>query len=257
MTWPAGLAIGLAIVSLLGCASQKPSIKTAQGLPDAELAYYCDTFDKFRNDIWEKSGYVFSHTQFQNIKMASMKIEEGRLQIQTKTGSFSKGSFATKYTFKGDFDCQIDCHIDFIEEQLNMDQLLSIVVMEESQDMQNTFAFVLGLVRRGESRQNFIYSGYHRGGKYHPGAARKIDNFSGTLRIVRSKNKISTFYKTQSMAQWKKLSDFPANQNAAVFGFGLQNFIKNRNSISAETAIVGWFDNFKINYAREIIEAEI
>ena len=256
-TWPAGLAIGLAIVSLLACASEKPSIKTAQGLPAADLAYYCDTFDKFREDIWEKSGFVFSRIQLQNIKMASIRMEDGRLLIQTKTGGFSKGSFATKYSFKGDFDCQIDCHIDLIEGQLNMDQLLSIVVMEKSQDMQKANAFVLGVVRGGEGQQNLIYSGYHWNGKYHPGASHKIGNFTGTLRIVRNKNKINTFYKTQSIAQWEKLSSFPSNQNAAVFGFGLQNFTKSRNSITADTAVIGWFDNFKINFAREIIETEI
>ena len=103
-----GFIIGFLLLTffgvLLSCATDKMPLQIENSLPQSELAYYCDTFDSLREDVWEKAGFVFSAAQLGNLKIADMTIEEGRLRIDTKTGGFSKGGLVSKFTIRGDFD---------------------------------------------------------------------------------------------------------------------------------------------------------
>jgi hypothetical protein len=51
------------LAALLSCATDKALLKIENSLPQRELAYYCDSFDSFREDIWERAGFVFTATQ--------------------------------------------------------------------------------------------------------------------------------------------------------------------------------------------------
>jgi hypothetical protein len=74
------------LIALLSCATDEKPLPISKSLPPSELAYYCDSFDSLREDVWERAGFVFSAAQLGNIKIADMTIENGRLRIDTKTG---------------------------------------------------------------------------------------------------------------------------------------------------------------------------
>jgi hypothetical protein len=112
------------------------------------------------------------------------------------------------------------------------------------------------LLKKGKEVSK-ILSGYLEGGKYHAGYWHPIDNFTGSLRLVRSGDHVSTFYRKQGQNRWTKMCTLPSTQNDTAIGFTLQNFVKDRNSITATRSISAWIDNFTINAAQEIIESEI
>lgn len=247
----------LLLVSFQGCATQPVSFKIENSLPQSKLAYYSDSFDKLREDLWEKAGFTFSQAQLIQFKAADLTIENGVLRIKTKTGGFSKGGLVSKYKLRGDFDVQVECHIDFLVGKHDMDQVLGFGIVERGKTPGEMRGIFLGLLKRGESGESIIHSNYGEKGKFHPGNWHRTGDFYGTLRFVRIGQEISTLYKREGKAQWKKLNTFPSTRNDAIVGFALQNFIVKRNSITAKSSIIAEFDNFKINAAQEIIEEEI
>jgi hypothetical protein len=257
----AGFIIGFLLLTYLGvllsCATDKAPVQIENSLPQSELAYYCDPFDKFREDVWEKAGFVFSAAQLGNIKIADMAIEDGRLRINTKTGGFSKGGLVSKFTFRGDFDVQIDFQIDFVAGEFDMDQSLSFGAVAKSKSGGANRMISIGLLKKGKGRNSTIFSGYLEWGKYHTGYSHNIGNFTGSARFVRIGNQVSTFYRKQGQNHWTKMCSLPSSQNDTSVGFALQNFTKNRNSIAATRSITAWIDNFTINAAQQIIESEI
>jgi len=172
-------------------------------------------------------------------------------------GGFSKGGFASKYAFRGDFDIQVDCHIDFLKGLQDMDQQISLLVVDKSEEVGATDLVKIGLCKRGTLYKSYIYSGYCVKGKYHRGKVREIGNFSGTLRIFRSGSKISTFYKREGDKAWKKMNTFGLTSKDVILGFGVQNFLSKRTYIKANSPITAIFDNFRINAAQQIIEEDI
>ena len=79
------------LLSFLGCVTDTGSLKIEKSLPQSKLFYYNDSFDKFRTDLWEKAGYIPNTAQETNFKLAKMRIEDGKLRVETEAGCFSKG----------------------------------------------------------------------------------------------------------------------------------------------------------------------
>ena len=240
-----------------GCVTDTASLKVEKTLPQDKLVYYNDSFDKLRTDLWEKAGYIYNEAQEANFKLARMRIQDGTLWVQTETGCFSKGGLGFKPGLRGDFDIQVDCQIDFLEGVYNMDQLLTLLVIERGKPIGTGDTVFLRINKGGGSDSADILSGSLDNGRYHPGNSHDINNFDGTLRIVRKGSKITTLYRTKGDKDWKTLGTFWSTSNDLQFGFRLQNFTIKRTSITAKAPITATFDNFRINAAEEIIEEDI
>ena len=240
------------LIVIPGCVTQ---IKNS--LPQNELAYYNDSYDTLREDLWDKAGHLTLEAQMENFKQADMRIENGKLIVQTKTGSFSKGGLGTKYTLGGNFDVQLDCHFDFLEHATDTDQLLQFLVTDSSKDTKDTDIVIIGMAKRAWSWQGYIYCDWKVHGAFKKGKRQKIDSLHGTLRVVRIGNEVSTLYKKMGQKKWEKLNTFSFTENNMLVGFRLQNHFLKRTSIQANDSIIAEFDNFKISAAHKIIEDEI
>jgi hypothetical protein len=244
------------LIALLSCATDEKPLPISKSLPPSELAYYCDSFDSLREDVWERAGFVFSAAQLGNIKIADMTIENGRLRIDTKTGGFSKGGLVSKFALRGDFDVQVDFQIDFVPGNLDMDQSLGFGAVEKQASGIASRMTSIVLLKKGQDKSG-INSGYLEWGKYHSGYWHQINNFTGSVRVVRIGDQLSTFYQKQGQSLWTKMCTLPSTQNDTSIGIALQNFAQERNSITATRSTSAWIDNFTINAAQGIIESEI
>lgn len=243
--------------TLPGCVTDTASIKIEKTLPQSKLAYYSDSFDKLRTDLWEKGGYIYNKAQEVNFKLAKMLIQDGKLWVQTETGCFSKGGLGSKYGLRGDFDIQVDCQIDFLDGVQGMDQLLTLIVIERGKPIMTGDSVFLRLSKDAGRNSGSILSASLNNGNYHSGNSHDIKKFDGTLRILRIGSKITTLYRTKADNEWKDLGTFWSTSNDLEFGFLLQNFTFNRTSITARAPVTATFDNFRINGAEEIIEGDI
>ena len=230
----------------------KPSnFSIEKSLPQSRLSYYCDSFNKLRNDIWEESELTYYGPQFTH--MPDISIEDGRLRIETKTGGFSKGGLRSRYSLRGDFDIQVGCHMDFLEKTPDMDQALLFVVKGRYKEV---YTFI-GLSKRAD-RNSRIFTFYREKGKpMSPFKWQGVGNFHGTMRVVRIGNKISTLFQKEGESEWEKLGTFKGMTGEVVIGFGVNNFHTKRATIKAESSVTARFDNFKINAAQEIIEEKV
>ncbi|MEE9497248.1 MAG: hypothetical protein V3V39_12030 [Desulfobacterales bacterium] len=257
----AGFIIGFLLLAFFGaflsCATDKAPLQTENSLPQNELAYYNDSFEKMRGDLWDRAGYLFREEQMQNFKLADMRFENSKLIIRTKTGSFSKGGLGSKYAFRGDFDIQLDCRIDFLKGTSGMDQFLNILVLDISGKIGKTDIVLINLAMGGGLNQGWLSSGGLINGRWNSGGSKKTENFNGTLRILRKSKNISTLYKKKGASVWNKMHTFRVNENDMKFGFQLRNYFNKRTTIRATQSISAEFDNFRINAAHEIIEDEI
>jgi len=255
------LIIGIFILAFFGaflsCATDKAPLQIENSLPQNELAYYNDSFEKMRGDLWDRAGYLFREEQMQNFKLADMRFENSKLIIRTKTGSFSKGGLGSKYAFRGDFDIQLDCRIDFLKGTSGMDQFLNILVLDISGKIGKTDIVLINLAMGGGLNQGWLSSGGLINGRWNSGGSKKTENFNGTLRILRKSKNISTLYKKKGASVWNKMHTFRVNENDMKFGFQLRNYFNKRTTIRATQSISAEFDNFRINAAHEIIEDEI
>lgn len=243
--------------TLLSCATDKAPLQVENSLPQSELEYYSDSFDKIREDFWDRAGYLWRQEQIHNFKLADLRFENGKLIIRTKTGSFSKGGLAAKYAFRGDFDIQLDCRIDFLKGTFGMDQLLNFLVLDKSGKIGKTDVVVINLAMGEGSYQAWLGTGAQINGRWNNGSSQKIENFNGTLRILRKDKNISTLYKKKGTTAWKKMHTFRSTNNDMIFGFQLRNFFNKRTTIQATQSISAEFESFRINAAQEIIEEEI
>jgi hypothetical protein len=243
------------LISLQGCATEQPSLKIEDSLPASKLAYYNDSFDKMREDIWEKAGFIYQKEQLRNYKYANMQVQNGQLIIKTQIGSFSKGGLVAKYCMKGDFDIQIDSEINFLRGAQDLDQILSFAVLEKGPVPEKKRLLAISLIKVGQEGSG-IFSSY-RGGRVILGKSwYPTGNFRGSLRIVRAGNKVSTYYKKEG-GSWKKRDTFPSSGGHARVGLVVQNYAMQRTSIHATAPVIGKLDNFRINAAQDIIEEEI
>ena len=238
-----------------GCATEPISFKIESSLPESKLAYYNDSFDRFREDVWEKAGFVYEKEQLKNYKSPNMQIDKGNLVFETEIGTFSKGGLVAKYELKGDFDIQIDCEINFLKEAKDMDQILGFGVVEKRPMPQKDRVVGISLIKVAQEGSG-IFSSYRDGRVILGKSWYPMGDFHGSLRIVREANKVSTYYKKEG-GSWRKRDSFPSTRGDARVGLLIQNFTMQRTSIHATAPVVGKFDNFKINAAQEIIEGEI
>jgi hypothetical protein len=250
--------LSLAVLgAMLSCATDKAPLQVENSLPQSELEYYNDSFDKMREDLWDRAGYLYREEQVQNFKQADLRFENGRLIIQTQTGSFSKGGLASRYALSGNFDIQLNCQMDFIKGITGMDQVLTIGVFDTSLKKGKMSAAMIGLTMKGGSNQGYLFSNCIVNGKMKRGGSQGTENFNGAFRFVRTGKTISTLYKKAGAAEWTKMYTFRVTDKDMLVGFQLRNFFGNRTTIQANHTISAEFDSLKINAAQEIIEEEI
>lgn len=240
-----------------GCVTDTALLKVEKTLPRNKLAYYNDTFDKSRTDLWEKAGYTHNEAQKANFKLGKTETKGGRLWIQTETGCFSVGGLGSRYTLGGDFDVQVDCHIDFLEGVYDMDQSLVFAVIGKEKEIGKADTVFMCLLRKGGRDFGTLFSATRKSGTLHAGNWHKINNFDGSLRIVRIGDEVSTLFKRNEATEWEKMDSFRFPPKEVMLGFKLQNFVLNRASITASASVTATFDNFRINAAEQIIEEEI
>jgi hypothetical protein len=246
------------LVSCTSPSGVKPStFQIAHSLSQSELAYYNDSFDELRRDLWGKAGFTHNKAQLANFQLANMSFEDGKLRVVTKTGCFSKGGLGSKYALRGDLDIQVDCHIDFLKGTHDMDQHLFLILMEKGKRVGDSYATRIVLLKKGGSHKGFMFSDFIRKTGYQTGNRHEVSGFHGALRIVRMGNKITTLYKKEGKMEWKKMNASRFTKNDVMLGFALQNFSPARTSIKAESSVTATFENFRINAAHGIIEGEI
>jgi hypothetical protein len=245
--------------TMLSCATDRLPLATQNSLPQNELAYYSDSFEKMREDLWERAGYVYHEEQVQNFRQADMRFGNGKLIICSKTGSFSKGGLASKYSLRGDFDIQLDCRMDFIKGLSggDMDQVIDFAVFDSNLEMGKISSVRIGLSMKGGAKKGLIFSNSFTNGKGTKGGFHEIGNFSGTLRIWRTGQDISTLYKKAGTVDWIHMKTFRVTDDDMIIGIQVRNFFVNRTTIRANNSVTAEFHSFKINAAQAIVEEEI
>jgi hypothetical protein len=259
----AGLISGhllLAVLSaLLSCATDRAPLQIENRLPQNELSYYNDSFDKMREDLWDRAGFLWREEQVQNFKQADMRFEGGKLVIRTKTGSFSKAGLGSKYVFRGDFDFQLHCRLKFVRgiTQKDMDQIFVLLVLDNSQTTGKMNVATIGLFITGGLDQGYLFSDGHANGRKTKGSRHMTDNFRGWFRIRRAGKSITTLYKKEGTPEWIRMGTYYITDNDMLIGLSLRNFHTKRTQIQATFPVTAEFDDFKINAAQRIIEDEI
>ncbi|MDY7035111.1 MAG: caspase family protein, partial [Thermodesulfobacteriota bacterium] len=229
--------------------NKSSTLSIKKSLPESRLSYFNDSFDKQRDEIWRLSQVAhYGHTL---AKWPDISFEKGKLIIKTKTGDFCKGGLGSKYSLRGDFDIQADCHMDFLEDTPDMDQVLLFVV-----EGKYTGELVsIGLLKRATQRSIILTAHLKKGKRPLSSAWAPIGDFHGSLRIVRMGDKISTFYKVEEKSDWINLNTYQGLTEEVVLGLGVKNFSGRRKKfIKADSVVMAGFDNFRINAAQEIIE---
>ena len=254
-----GLGLIACVGTMLSCAADRLPLTSESSLSPTEIAYYNDDFDKMREDLWDRAGYLYRDEQMQNFKQTDMHFENGKLVLRTKTGSFSKGGLATRYALRGNFDIQLDCRMDFIKglSSADMDQLFSFGVLDKNLKPGKMNMAVIGLSMNRVLGQAYLFSNCVENGKPKKGGGHMIENFNGSLRILRKGQFISVLYKTMGTTEWTPKATCLATANDMMVGFQLRNFFNKRVTIQAKDSISIEIDRFKINDAQQIIEEDI
>jgi hypothetical protein len=258
-----GFITGFLLLAFLGAllsyAADKAPFQIENSLPQSKLEYYNDAFDKMREDLWDRAGYLWREEQVQNFKQADLRFESGKLIIRTQTGSFSKAGLGSKFVFRGDFDFQLHCRLDFIKgtTRMDVDQVFALVLIDNSQKPGKLTAADIGLFMKGGIDQGYPFSNGYVNGRRKKGDRHKIDNFNGWFRILRTDKSIRTLNKNERTPEWIQMNTFHITDKDMLIGFNLRNFYSKRTTIRATYSVTAEFDHFKINAAQEIIEEEI
>lgn len=253
----------IAIVSLLytfiliGCVLNQSNVEIVNGLPNSHLKPYNDSFKTIRWDMWEKAGYLYSDLQAERFKSAEMFIEDSKLVIKTKTNCFSKGGLASTFALRGDFDIQIDCRVNFVEGPVEWDQIIAFGVIEKDVGVDQLKAVQIGLVQKEKYSQSYVWSNHRYNKKWRGRWGEQVGDFSGKLRIIRLGDQVTTFYRKLYSNDWVELSEYPFTTKDAFVGFRVQNFTASAKKSPADETLITIFDNFQINGAQGIIEADI
>ena len=242
---------------LVSCATDKASLQNEYSMPQSEIAYFNDSFDNMREDLWDRAGYLYRKQQMQNFKPALMHFKDGKLTIETRTGGFSKGGFGSRFAFRGDFDFQLDCRMNFIKGVYGMDQVFALGVVDPGLKTGKSSFMSIGLSMKGGMNQAFLFSNYSVDLRRKKGYSKQIKYFNGSFRILRVGKKISTLYKKKGSIEWIKMDTFSATADDMLVGFQIRNFFANRTSIRANYSVTAVIDKFQINSAQQIIEDEI
>jgi hypothetical protein len=232
--------------------------KIENSLPQEELSRYSHSFDKPAEDLWEKSSFVPQKAQQAKFKLADIDIENGRLKIVTKTGAFSKGSYNSKFYLKGDFDIQVDCDVDFLEDVSDMAQRAAFSVAKRGEDFKDVKIIAIQIMKTPRTGDTTIDTITLSRGKMKLRKRHFTENFHGTLRMVRKGEDITTMYKKEGQAEWKKMTTISHTDKDVALGLVGQNFwAKKQKKIKAVAPFTVEYDNFSINGAQGIIEEEI
>ena len=240
-----------------GCVTPQKAIRVKNTLPPERRAYFCDSFDTLRQDLWEKGGLVYSESQLENFKLAEPRIQDGKVVVQTEVGGFSKGGLASKFILHGDFDIQLDCRMDFPDDLQQMDWIAVFGVFEVGGRIGDTAGAQISMARKKLAMKNFLGSSYIDRGTLHRGVFTRIGDFDGTLRLVRKGGRVTALYRLGEKPEWSELGIHPFTEKDAFVGFRVQNFLASRKVIQAPSSVCAAFDEFRINAAEGIVESEI
>ena len=225
---------------------------------DADLAYYNDVFNALQEDIWDRAQYTHNPDQMKNFKLGDLEIAGNRLVMSTRPGAFSKAGLNSRYVFRGDFDVQIDCRLEFQKSLREMDQVVTFGFSNRPADNDIWRLALIRLEKKANRRSPrviFLDVKNQRAASYQH---QDTDDFNGSLRFIRKGRKMTGLIKKEGSGRWQTLgysSHFTAEDVFA--GFSLQNFDNKRRTINATETIKVVFDNYRINHADEIIEDEI
>jgi len=224
-----------------------------------DLSRYHDSFDKFREDLWEKTGFIPGQgIREDNFKLADVAIDGGMARVKTATGCFSLGGLGSKFVIRGDFDVQVDCSVSFVTGVRDTDQVVMFSVLDKTKELLDRELGVASIVLvKIAMRKGRIFSGYMEGGNWSRGSWEEAEGFHGTLRITRAGKEVTALCRKEGEQEWKKLNAFTWSANDVIVNFKAQNYSAKRTSQKASVPVVATFDNFKVNAAREIIEPEI
>jgi len=255
-----GLCCFLFSIALLGCASPGqetvPFPSAGKSLSPAQLAKYCDSFDQFRDDLYDLAAMTWSDEQLKNLCMAETEVIDGKLWIQTKPGCFSRGGCESKYELKGSFDVQIDCSIRFLKGAQAMDQVVLFLIAGKGSLTYFPHTGIQ-LAKFAGSQQATISSiARDRRGCLSP-ASHTITEFTGTLRIIKVGNRVTTLYKKDGASDWTNLHTGTLEVDRVRLSFLVRNFTPNTTTVKGNSSITVTFDNLLVNAAEEIIEGDI
>ena len=242
---------------LLSCASDNAPQQIENSMPQSEIAYFNDSFDKMRDDLWDRAGYLYRKQQMKNFKPAGMHFNDGKLKIETRTGGFSKGGFGSRFAFRGDFDIQLDCRMNFIKGVYGMDQMFAMGVVDPGLKTGKSSFMSIGLSMKGGTNRAYLFCNYSVNERRKKGYSKQIQYFNGSFRMVRVGKKISTLYKEKGSIEWTTMSTFSVTDGDMLVGFQVRNFFFNRTSIRADYSVTATIDRFQINSAQQIIEDDI
>jgi hypothetical protein len=247
-------------IALLGCASPGqetiPLPPAGRSLSPDQLAKYCDSFDRFRDDFYDIAAMTWSDQQLKNLCLAETEAINGKLWIQTKPGCFSRGGCESKYQLKGSFDVQIDCSIRFLRGAQEMDQIVLFLVTGKGSLTYFPHTGIQ-LAKFAGSQQATISSiSRDKLGARSP-ASHKIGDFTGTLRIIKAGNLVTTLYKKDGESEWTKLHTDTLDIDLLRLGFLVRNFTPMTTTVKGNASITVTFDNLVVNAAEEIIEGDI
>ena len=245
-----GILLICFFAALLSCAAWR----SLDGLSPDELAYYRDSFDKMREDLWDRSADLYRDKLVRSFIQADLDFADGQLIIRTKTDSFSKGGLSSRFYLKGDFDIQLDCRMDFKLGNFHMDQVFSFVAIDKVSRPEKTSFVSIGLALAGGAERGTLFSHCVLNGKPQKGYLQQIDGFKGSLRIVRNGAFITTSYQKEGSSGWNWMNTFHLTADSMRVGFQLRNFLSKRTAIVAADSVSAEIDGFIINAAREIIE---
>jgi hypothetical protein len=214
----------------IACAYDATSLRIDKSLPPEKLARYNDSFDSIREDIWGRTGYIFKASERENYKQADVSIENGRLKVETKTGSFSARGITSKFIFRGDFDVQVCCYVDFLKNASDMDQMVGFRSSVEGTELEDDKLEGISLeLGKGAKNPAQIFSGYRAKGKYNGRFSKEIgDSFQGTLRIVRIGDQVAMLYTTAVEGKWQQACNFTRPSNDIRIELYARNFFMAR-----------------------------
>ena len=255
------LCVLLMGTALVGCAQpgqeRLPLSPSGKAMSPVQLARYSDSFDRFRDDLYDLAAMTWNEEQMDNLCLAETAVIDGKLKIQTKPGCFSRGGLGSRYEFKGSFDVQIDCSIRFLKGVQEMDQIVLFLVGGKG-SIEDFPRAVIQLAKFAGSHDATISSLCGEKGRFRSSPRpQKISDFNGTLRIIKVRDRVTTLYKKDGEPEWTTLNTDQLDENRLQLWFVVRNFIPKRTAPKGSSSMIVTFDNLVVNAAEEIIEGEI
>lgn len=246
------------LICLLGCLADPIGLKVKNSLPPDKLSFYSDSFDTFRNDLWDKSAYLYKDSQMANFHLADMIYRNGKLTITTKKDCFSKASLGSRFALQGDFDVQLDCSFNPLRGRQPMNQVLLLLLWDKSTGTVDSFDNVQIAISQTYWHDSAkVFSAARTGGIMPSGNLEDIQGFSGSLRVVRTGRTVTTFYRNNPAYRWRKMAAYLFSTGNLNVGFGLQNFTVHTRRLGKAPSFAAEFFEFKVNAAQGIVEEEI